>query len=99
MPSRASFQTGLYVHQIGDWVIREACAEAAHWDAPTRVAVNVSAAQLSGAGLAKTVLSALATSRLEPSRLELEVTESVFLGDDAATLAADEQLRHAYLGF
>ena len=81
------------IHQIGDWVIREACAEAAHWDAPIRVAVNVSAAQLSGAGLAKTVLSALATSRLEPSRLELEVTESVFLGDDAATLASLERLR------
>ena len=81
------------IHQIGDWVIREACAEAAHWDAPMRVAVNVSAAQLSGAGLAKTVLSALATSRLEPSRLELEVTESVFLGDDAATLASLERLR------
>ena len=81
------------IHQIGDWVIREACAEAAHWDSPMRVAVNVSAAQLSGAGLAKTVLGALASSRLEPSRLELEVTESVFLGDDAATLASLERLR------
>ncbi|MBA3667529.1 MAG: EAL domain-containing protein [Sphingomonas sp.] len=84
--------TGL-IHQIGDWVIREACAEAVTWDRPLRVAVNISAAQLSGAGLAKTVLGALATTRLEPSRLELEVTESVFLGDDAATLASLERLR------
>ena len=84
--------TGL-IHQIGDWVIREACAEAAGWGGQTRVAVNISAAQLSGAGLARTVLGALAASRLEPSRLELEVTESVFLGDDAATLASLERLR------
>ena len=81
------------IHQIGDWVIREACAEAASWDGDMRVAVNISAAQLSGAGLARTVLGALAATRLEPSRLELEVTESVFLGDDAATLASLERLR------
>ena len=81
------------IHQIGDWVIREACAEAAGWDGEMRVAVNISAAQLTGASLAKTVLSALASTRLQPSRLELEVTESVFLGDDAATLASLERLR------
>jgi diguanylate cyclase (GGDEF)-like protein len=81
------------IHQIGDWVIREACAEAASWSAPMRIAVNISAAQLTGAGLARTVLGALAASRLEPCRLELEVTESVFLGDDAATLASLERLR------
>ena len=81
------------IHQIGDWVIREACAEAAGWGRNVRVAVNISAAQLTGAGLAKTVLGALAATRLEPSRLELEVTESVFLGDDAATLASLERLR------
>jgi diguanylate cyclase (GGDEF)-like protein len=81
------------IHQIGDWVIREACAEAAGWPAELSVAVNVSAAQLSGAGLAKTVLGALATSGLAPQRLELEVTESVFLGDDALTLASLERLR------
>ncbi|HET9352510.1 MAG TPA: EAL domain-containing protein, partial [Sphingomicrobium sp.] len=81
------------IHQIGDWVIREACAEAARWDGEMRVAVNISAAQLTGAGLAKTVLGALASTRLLPSRLELEVTESVFLGDDAATLASLERLR------
>ena len=81
------------IHQIGDWVIREACAEAARWDERMRVAVNISAAQLTGAGLAKTVLGALASTRLHPGRLELEVTESVFLGDDAATLASLERLR------
>ena len=84
--------TGL-IHQIGDWVIREACIEAASWPDALTVAVNVSAAQLSGAGLARTVLGALATSGLAPERLELEVTESVFLGDDAVTLASLERLR------
>ncbi|MES2904078.1 MAG: EAL domain-containing protein [Pseudomonadota bacterium] len=81
------------IHQIGDWVIREACREAASWSPAIRVAVNVSAAQLSGSGLAETVLGALAATGLSPERLELEVTESIFLGDDLATLASLERLR------
>ena len=81
------------IHQIGDWVIREACAEAVLWPGDMRVAVNISAAQLSGAGIAETVLGALATSGLAPGRLELEVTESIFIGDDVGTLAALERLR------
>ena len=81
------------IHQIGDWVIREACREAARWPEPLTIAVNVSAAQLTGAGLAKTVLGALATTGLDPERLELEVTESIFLGDDTETLASLERLR------
>ena len=81
------------IHQIGDWVIREACSEASSWDPAIRVAVNISAAQLSGSGLAETVLGALASSGLSPARLELEVTESIFLGDDLATLASLERLR------
>lgn len=81
------------IHQIGDWVIHEACAKAAAWDETLRVAVNVSATQLAEPRLAQTVLSALATSGLSPSRLELEVTETVFLGDDAATIASLDRLR------
>ena len=81
------------IHQIGDWVIREACREACGWDPSMRVAVNVSAAQLSGSGLAETVLGALAATGLAPGRLELEVTESIFLGDDLATIASLERLR------
>ena len=81
------------IHQIGDWVIREACREASRWDPSIRIAVNVSAAQLSGSGLAETVLGALAATGLAPERLELEVTESIFLGDDLATLASLERLR------
>ena len=81
------------IHQIGDWVIREACAEAMRWPGDLRVAVNVSAAQLNGAGIAETVLGALAATGLSPGRLELEVTESIFIGDDVSTLAALERLR------
>ncbi len=81
------------IHQIGDWVIREACREACGWDPSTRIAVNISAAQLSGSGLAETVLGALAATGLAPGRLELEVTESIFLGDDIATIASLERLR------
>lgn len=81
------------IHQIGDWVIREACREASRWDPSIRIAVNISAAQLSGNGLAETVIGALAASSLEPDRLELEVTESIFLGDDLATLASLERIR------
>ncbi len=81
------------IHQIGDWVIRQACAEARKWDPSIRIAVNISAAQLSGSGLAETVLGALAATGLAPARLELEVTESIFLGDDVATIASLERLR------
>ena len=81
------------INQIGDWVIREACREAARWEDKARIAVNISAAQLTGASLAKTVVNALALSGLHPHRLELEVTETVFLGDDPDTLASIERLR------
>ena len=81
------------IHQIGGWVIREACAEAARWTEPMRVAVNVSAAQLGGPGLAQAVVGALASSGLHPNLLELEVTESIFLGDDPATLGSLARMR------
>jgi len=76
--------TGL-IGQVGNWVVREACREAARWDDGARLAVNVSAVQLTGGDLVGTVINALAVSGLAPDRLELEVTESVFLADDEAT--------------
>jgi diguanylate cyclase (GGDEF)-like protein len=81
------------MNQIGSWVIREACAEAAAWAEPHRIAVNVSAAQITGTSLATTVVNALAEGGLDPGRLEIEVTESIFLGDDDTTLAALAGLR------
>jgi diguanylate cyclase (GGDEF)-like protein len=73
------------IGQVGAWVLREACAEAATWDGDIAVAVNMSPVQLGSAGLETTVVSALASAGLSSSRLELEVTESVFLSDDPST--------------
>jgi len=70
---------------LGDWVLKQACADAAQWPGSVRVAVNVSAAQFANAGFTSLVAQALANSELPPERLELELTESIFLGDRAAT--------------
>ncbi|MDE0878566.1 MAG: EAL domain-containing protein [Sphingomonas bacterium] len=67
------------IRPIGEWVLRTACDEAARWPAEIRVAVNVSAEQLGNPGFVNTVMSALANSGLPAQRLELEVTESVFM--------------------
>jgi len=64
---------------IGEWVLRTACDEAARWPGGVRVAVNVSPDQLLNPGFVATVASALAQSGLPAERLELEVTESVFM--------------------
>ena len=78
-------QIGLIV-PIGEWVIRTACSEATRWPRPLSVSVNVSAVQFGSPHLVSTVLSALAESGLDPRRLELEVTESLLLGDHRAAL-------------
>ena len=66
---------------IGDWVLYEACREAARWPGEVRVAVNVSGEQLLEPGFSSNVVRALADSGLAPHRLEVEVTESIFLRD------------------
>jgi diguanylate cyclase (GGDEF)-like protein len=75
------------IGEIGEWVLRDACAQAATWPSGLRVAVNVSASQLRDRGLVAQVASALAASGLPASRLELEITESVFM--EAAIPTAD----------
>lgn len=64
---------------IGGWVMRTACEEAARWPSNIRVAVNVSPDQLQSPSFVTTVTSALANTGLSAERLELEVTESVFM--------------------
>jgi diguanylate cyclase (GGDEF)-like protein len=84
------------IEAIGAWVLRTACTEAAGWPAPVRVAVNLSPLQFShgpGPGLAETVAEALVLSGLPGARLELEITESVRLLDDAATLETLHRMR------
>jgi EAL domain-containing protein (putative c-di-GMP-specific phosphodiesterase class I) len=78
---------------IGEWVLRQACAEARNWPREVKVAVNLSSAQFRGRGLVQTVMSALAHSRLAPGRLELEITESVLLRETEVNLATLHQLR------
>jgi diguanylate cyclase (GGDEF)-like protein/PAS domain S-box-containing protein len=79
---------------IGDWVLRQACNEAASWPKPIKVAVNLSAAQLKNRQLAQAVILALASSGLPANRLELEITESVFLQDNDTTLAILHEIRN-----
>ena len=70
------------IEQIGEWVLRTACLEAASWPRAARVAVNVSSIQFAKPHLPVLIGQALEQSGLAPSRLELEITESVFLNDD-----------------
>ena len=67
------------IHRLGEWGLREACMEAAQWPSDLRLAVNLSPTQLSNPGLTSIVVNSLAHSRLLPGRLELEITENVFL--------------------
>jgi diguanylate cyclase (GGDEF)-like protein/PAS domain S-box-containing protein len=73
------------IAQIGEWALRTACQDLASWPKSVRVAVNVSPLQFANPALPAIVTSALAAAQLEPERLELEITESVFLNDDAGT--------------
>jgi diguanylate cyclase (GGDEF)-like protein len=72
---------------LGEWILRTACAEAATWPDHIRVAVNVSSIQLSHKSLADTVVGAIAAAGIQPSRLVLEITESVLIQNTAANLA------------
>jgi predicted signal transduction protein with EAL and GGDEF domain len=84
--------TGL-INQIGQWVLMEACKKAAAWPPHISVAVNLSPIQFKQATLPLQVASALSRSGLEPSRLELEITEAVLLKDTESTQRTLRQLR------
>src|SRR5205823_2106152 len=85
-------ETGLII-PLGEWVLREACKEAARWPDPIKVAVNLSPVQFRNRGLVTMVTQALAAARLAPNRLELEITEAVLLQDDEAIITMLHQLR------
>jgi diguanylate cyclase (GGDEF)-like protein len=84
--------TGL-INQIGQWVLMEACKQAAAWPPHISVAVNLSPIQFKQVTLPLQVASALSRSGLEPSRLELEITEAVLLKDTESTQRTLRQLR------
>ncbi|MEQ1541684.1 MAG: EAL domain-containing protein [Novosphingobium sp.] len=77
---------------IGEWVLREACREAARWPAHVKVAVNVSGEQLLDTGFIPSVVGALSASGLPAQRLEIEVTESIFVRDATTARTALEQI-------
>jgi len=82
-----------FIVPMGEWVIRQACATAAQWPGDLHVAVNISAAQFRGPGLMQVIVGALAASGLHPTRLEIEITETVLLQNRETTLAVLHQLR------
>ena len=85
-------ETGLIL-PLGEWVLRTACSQAVKWPEPLGVAVNLSATQFKGRNIVQLAMNALASTGLAPNRLDLEITESVLLQDEANTLAVLHQLR------
>jgi EAL domain-containing protein (putative c-di-GMP-specific phosphodiesterase class I) len=86
-------ETGLIV-PLGEWVLHEACHVAMTWPAHIRVAVNVSPLQFRSPGFGAVVLRALSRSGLAPERLEIEITESVFLEGETSVLQILHMLRN-----
>jgi diguanylate cyclase (GGDEF)-like protein len=82
-----------FIVPLGEWVIRQACRTAAQWPEHLHVAVNISAAQFRNPGLMQVIVGALATSGLSPTRLEIEITETVLLQNKDTTLVVLHQLR------
>jgi diguanylate cyclase (GGDEF)-like protein len=85
-------ETGL-IGQLGEWVLKTACADAATWPGDIVVSVNVSPAQFKNQSLPLTVVGALASSGLSARRLEIEITETVLMQHNEGTLAVLHQLR------
>ena len=87
------------IGQIGSWVLRRACTDAAAWPSRLSISVNVSPLQIKTGGLELAVMSALGASGIPPSRLHLEITESVFLDNSEQTLATLHNLRAIGVSF
>jgi diguanylate cyclase (GGDEF)-like protein len=85
-------ETGMIV-EIGAWVIAEACRQARDWPDHVRVAVNLSPVQFDDPRLVDRIRDALADSGLAPDRLELEITESLFLNERVTTTATLTELK------
>ncbi len=81
------------INVIGEWALNRVCEQAQEWPVELRVAVNVSPTQFAKDDFVQVVQRALTKSGLKPERLELEITESVFAGDEAQTLAVFRELK------
>jgi EAL domain-containing protein (putative c-di-GMP-specific phosphodiesterase class I) len=78
---------------LGTWALTEACRRAAEWPAPLKVAVNLSPVQISTPNLDEVIKSILTETGLAPHRLELEITERLFMEDSEKTLSALHRLK------
>ena len=85
-------ETGLII-PLGEWILRQVCADARNWPRNIRVAINLSPVQFRSPDLVQIVFSALASTHLEPGRLELEITETTLLQDNEAILEKLHQLK------
>jgi diguanylate cyclase (GGDEF)-like protein len=85
-------ESGLIV-QIGEWVLREACREAASWPRPLQVAVNLSPVQFQAGDLERSIHQILLETGLAPTRLEVEITEGVLIGDFTRALGLLRRLK------
>jgi EAL domain-containing protein (putative c-di-GMP-specific phosphodiesterase class I) len=89
-------EIGLIV-PIGAWVLEQACAQAAAWQragcAPVRMAINLSARQFTQKDLVSSIAAALQRSGLEPSQLEIEITESLMMADVEQVAAVLDELK------
>ena len=101
-PARGEISPGVFIPiaeetgtilQIGSWVLREACREAASWPVPLKVAVNVSAVQLHNAAFAQELHQVLLETGLPAKRLEIEITETALVRDLNRTLATLRQVK------
>jgi predicted signal transduction protein with EAL and GGDEF domain len=86
------------IDKIGAWVLRQACRTAATWPKHLTVAVNVSVAQFEEGGVSKIVSAVLEETGLEPNRLELEITESLLLGDNESVMTELHTLKAMGVG-
>ena len=86
-------ETGVIV-ALGEWILRTACREAASWPKPLRIAINLSPVQFQRGDLAKLVHEVLLETGLSASRLELEITEGVLIGDFPGTVSTLRRLKN-----
>lgn len=91
-------EDGGMIVPIGEWVLRSACREAGRWRQPLKISVNLSPAQIAQADITDLIASALSDAKLDPRRLDLEVTEGLLVGDPDGTLAALRRVKALGVG-
>jgi diguanylate cyclase (GGDEF)-like protein len=79
-------ESGL-IHSIGEWVVRRACATLAQWPEEIRIAVNFSAVQFQKVTILQTVVAALAEAGVSPTRMEVEITESMLISQNGSAIS------------